>query len=34
MSAYILAKVEITDHAAYEEYRRRVPAVTAAYGGR
>ena len=34
MSAYIFASVEITDHAAYEEYRRRVPAVIAAYGGR
>jgi uncharacterized protein (DUF1330 family) len=34
MSAYIFANVEITDHAAYEEYRRRVPAVIAAYGGR
>jgi uncharacterized protein (DUF1330 family) len=33
MSAYIFANVEITDHAAYEEYRRRVPAVIAAYGG-
>ena len=34
MSAYIVASVEITDHAAYEEYRQRVPAVIAAYGGR
>jgi uncharacterized protein (DUF1330 family) len=34
MSAYILANIEITDHVAYEEYRRRVPAVIAAYGGR
>src|SRR5580704_13056095 len=34
MSAYIFASVEITDPAAYEEYRRRVPAITAAYGGR
>jgi len=34
MSAYIFASVEITDHAAYEEYRQRVPAVIAAYGGR
>jgi uncharacterized protein (DUF1330 family) len=34
MSAYIFASVEITDAAAYEEYRRRVPAIIAAYGGR
>jgi uncharacterized protein (DUF1330 family) len=34
MSAYIFASVEITDHAAYKEYRQRVPAVIAAYGGR
>ena len=34
MSAYILASIEITDHVSYEEYRRRVPAVIAAYGGR
>jgi uncharacterized protein (DUF1330 family) len=34
MSAYIFANVEITDHAAYEEYRRLVPAVIAKYGGR
>ncbi len=34
MSAYIFASVEITDPAAYEEYRRRVPAIIAAYGGR
>jgi uncharacterized protein (DUF1330 family) len=34
MSAYIFASVEITDSSAYEEYRRRVPAIIAAYGGR
>jgi uncharacterized protein (DUF1330 family) len=34
MAAYIFANVEVTDPAAYEEYRRRVPAVIAAYGGR
>jgi uncharacterized protein (DUF1330 family) len=34
MAAYIFASVEITDPAAYEEYRRRVPAVIEAYGGR
>ncbi|HLN49127.1 MAG TPA: DUF1330 domain-containing protein [Steroidobacteraceae bacterium] len=34
MAAYIFASVEITDPAAYEEYRRQVPAVIEAYGGR
>jgi uncharacterized protein (DUF1330 family) len=34
MAVYIFASVEITDPAAYEEYRRRVPAVIEAYGGR
>lgn len=34
MSAYIFASVEITDPAAYEEYRRRVPAIITAYSGR
>jgi uncharacterized protein (DUF1330 family) len=34
MAAYIFASVEITDPAAYEDYRRRVPAIIAAYGGR
>jgi uncharacterized protein (DUF1330 family) len=34
MSAYILASLEITDPAAFEEYRKQVPAVIAAYGGR
>jgi uncharacterized protein (DUF1330 family) len=34
MSAYILASIEITDPAVYEEYRRRVPAIIEAYGGR
>jgi len=34
MSAYIFASVEITDPAAYEEYRRGVQAIIAAYGGR
>ncbi len=34
MPAYIFASVEITDNVAYEEYRRRVPAVIEAYGGR
>ena len=34
MAAYIIASVEITDPEAYEEYRRRVPEIIAAYGGR
>jgi len=34
MAAYIYASVEVTDPVAYEEYRRQVPAVIAAYGGR
>lgn len=34
MAAYIYASIEVTDPVTYEEYRRRVPAVIAAYGGR
>lgn len=34
MAAYLIADVEITDPAAFEEYRQRVPATIAAYGGR
>ncbi len=34
MAAYLHADIEITDPAAYEEYRRRVPALIAAHGGR
>ncbi|HSI57703.1 MAG TPA: DUF1330 domain-containing protein [Ideonella sp.] len=34
MAAYIHASVEITDPVAYEAYRRQVPAVVAAHGGR
>ena len=34
MSAYVIADIEITDSAGYEEYRRRVPATIAQYGGR
>ena len=34
MAAYVLANVEITDPAAYEEYRAKVPGTIAAYGGR
>jgi uncharacterized protein (DUF1330 family) len=31
---YILAEVEVTDAAAFEQYRKQVPATIAAYGGR
>lgn len=34
MPAYLVADVEVTDAAAYEEYRRRVPAIIAAHGGK
>jgi uncharacterized protein (DUF1330 family) len=34
MAAYLQANVEITDAVAYEEYRRQVPAIIAAHGGR
>ena len=34
MSAYVIAEVEITDPAVYEEYRRLVPATIAKYGGK
>jgi uncharacterized protein (DUF1330 family) len=34
MPAYVIADIEITDPAGYEEYRRRVPAIVAQYGGR
>jgi len=34
MSAYVIGEIEVTDPAAYEEYRKQVPAVIARYGGR
>ncbi len=34
MAAYIIAEVEITDPAAYEDYRKQAPGVIAAFGGR
>lgn len=34
MAAYLIADVNVTDPAAYEGYRREVPATIAAYGGR
>lgn len=34
MPAYIIAELEVTDPAGFEEYRKAVPATIAAYGGR
>lgn len=34
MSAYVIAEIDITDPAAYEEYRKQVPGVIAKYGGK
>jgi uncharacterized protein (DUF1330 family) len=34
MAAYLIADIEITDPVGYEEYKRRVPAIIAAHGGR
>ena len=34
MAAYVIANVEVTDPAGFEDYRKRVPATIAAYGGR
>ena len=34
MAAYLYGAIEVTDAAGYEEYRRLVPDVIAAYGGR
>jgi uncharacterized protein (DUF1330 family) len=34
MPAYVIAEVEVTDPAGFEEYRKGVPATIAAYGGR
>lgn len=34
MAAYVVAEVEVTDPAAYEEYRKLAPATIAKYGGR
>jgi uncharacterized protein (DUF1330 family) len=34
MPAYIFASLQITDPVVFEEYRSRVPAIIAAYGGR
>lgn len=34
MAAYVIAEVEVTDAATYEEYRKLVPATVAKYGGK
>jgi uncharacterized protein (DUF1330 family) len=34
MPAFLVAEIEITDPAGFEEYRKGVPATIAAYGGR
>jgi uncharacterized protein (DUF1330 family) len=34
MAAYLIAEIEITDPAGYEEYRKGVGATLAAYGGK
>jgi len=34
MTAYVIADVEVTDPAAYEEYRKLVPATIEKYGGK
>lgn len=34
MAAYVIAEVEVTDPAGFEDYRKAVPASIAAYAGR
>ena len=34
MSAYVVAEVEVTNPAVYEDYRKLVPATIAEYGGK
>lgn len=34
MPAYLIADIEVTDAAAYEDYRKLTPAAIAHYGGR
>jgi uncharacterized protein (DUF1330 family) len=34
MAVYVIASVDVVDSEGYEEYRRRVPATIAQYGGR
>lgn len=34
MAAYVIGEIEVTEPAAYEEYRKQVLAVVTKYGGR
>lgn len=34
MAAYLIGEIEVTDPAAYEDYRKQVGATVAKYGGR
>jgi len=34
MAAYLIAHIEIIEPVGYEEYRKRVPAIVSAHGGR
>jgi len=34
MPAYLIADIDVTDPVGYDEYKKRVPAVIAAHGGR
>lgn len=34
MPAYVIAELEVTDPAGFEEYRKAVPATIAAHGGK
>ncbi len=34
MSAYVIAEIEVTDPAAYEDYRKQVLAVVTKHGGK
>jgi uncharacterized protein (DUF1330 family) len=34
MAAYVIVELDVTDPAAFEEYRTQVPATIAKYGGR
>ena len=34
MKAYLIAEIDVTDAAAFEEYRKKVPATIEKYGGK
>jgi uncharacterized protein (DUF1330 family) len=34
MPVYLIADIDVTDAAGFDEYRRQVPAIIAAHGGR